>query len=73
MRAPSNSTVMKTRAILVIRGSDERSLAAAKAAGLFCVAVPNQLTSQLDLSAADVVVPSLAELPLTELAQRLAG
>ena len=48
-------------------------VAAAKAAGLFCVAVPNQLTSQLDLSAADVVVPSLAELPLTELAQRLAG
>jgi len=48
-------------------------VAAAKAAGLFCVAVPNQLTGQLDLSGADVVVPSLAELPLTQLARRLGG
>jgi HAD superfamily hydrolase (TIGR01509 family) len=35
-------------------------VAAAKAAGLFCVAVPNLLTAALPLTAADVVLPSLA-------------
>lgn len=35
-------------------------IAAAKAAGLFCVAVPNRLTASLDLCAADVVLESLA-------------
>jgi beta-phosphoglucomutase-like phosphatase (HAD superfamily) len=33
---------------------------AAKAAGMFCVAVPNSITSGQDLSRADVVLPSLA-------------
>ncbi len=42
-------------------------IAAAKAAGLFCVAAPNDVTAALDLSAADVVVGSLAELPLDSL------
>lgn len=32
---------------------------AAKAAGMTCVAVPNEFTRQLDLSAADTVLPSL--------------
>jgi beta-phosphoglucomutase-like phosphatase (HAD superfamily) len=45
-------------------------IAAAKAAGLFCVAVPNQLTRSLDVSAADIVVNSLSDLPLPELLQR---
>jgi HAD superfamily hydrolase (TIGR01509 family) len=40
---------------------------AAKAAGLYCVAVPNPVTASLDLSAADVVVQALTELPLDEL------
>jgi HAD superfamily hydrolase (TIGR01509 family) len=40
---------------------------AAKGAGLFCVAVPNPLTSQLALSQADYRVGSLAELPLEKL------
>ncbi|MFZ2098478.1 MAG: HAD-IA family hydrolase [Anaerolineales bacterium] len=40
---------------------------AAKRAGLFCVAVPNPLTSQLALSQADYQVGSLAELPLEQL------
>lgn len=44
---------------------------AAKAAGLFCVAVPNPMTKTLDLSAADVLVPSLAELPLPDLLDQL--
>lgn len=39
-------------------------IAAAKAAGLYCVAVPNPITEALDLARADRVVPSLAELPL---------
>ena len=42
-------------------------IAAAKAAGLFCVAVPNRMTSGLDLSAADVIVPSFLELDLSAL------
>jgi HAD superfamily hydrolase (TIGR01509 family) len=36
----------------------------AKLAGLYCVAVPNILTQTLDLSKADLVINSLAELPL---------
>lgn len=45
-------------------------VAAAKAAGIVCVAVPNQLTRQLDLSQADLVIPSLANFPLPELLSR---
>jgi HAD superfamily hydrolase (TIGR01509 family) len=39
-------------------------VAAAKAAGLYCIAVPNQMTDGLDLSAADLVVESFLELDL---------
>jgi len=46
-------------------------ISAAKAAGIFCVAVPNGVTAALDLDAADVVVSSLAELPLERLLERL--
>jgi beta-phosphoglucomutase-like phosphatase (HAD superfamily) len=42
-------------------------IAAAKRAGLFCVAVPNPLTRQLSLTQADLLVNSLAELPLQQL------
>lgn len=42
-------------------------VAAAKAAGLFCVAVPNALTCNSPLSAADLRVESLADLTLDEL------
>lgn len=45
---------------------------AAKAAGIFCVAVPNRVTAELDLDGADLVVRSLAELPFDELLERLA-
>jgi len=34
-------------------------IAAAKAAGMRCVAVPNAFTRTLNLSAADVILPSL--------------
>jgi HAD superfamily hydrolase (TIGR01509 family) len=40
---------------------------AARAAGIFCVAVPNSVTAQLDLSAADLLVESLEAVPLAEL------
>lgn len=42
-------------------------IAAAKQAGLFCVAVPNPLTRQLSLAQADLQLTSLAALPLPSL------
>ena len=48
-------------------------IAAAKAAGIFCVAYPNPVTSGLDLSAADVVVHSLEDVPLAALLERAAA
>jgi beta-phosphoglucomutase-like phosphatase (HAD superfamily) len=46
---------------------------AAKLAGLYCVAVPNHLTSQLDLDEADLRLTSLAEIRLEALLQKLVG
>ncbi len=42
-------------------------IAAAKAAGVFSVAVPNSVTRNLDFPGADLVVPSLLEVSLEEL------
>lgn len=47
-------------------------IAAAKAAGIFCVAVPNRLTKRLDLGRADMRLASLAELSLPELLNSIA-
>jgi HAD superfamily hydrolase (TIGR01509 family) len=44
---------------------------AAKAAGLYCVAVPNELTTGLDLTAADLRLHSLEALSLRELIERI--
>jgi HAD superfamily hydrolase (TIGR01509 family) len=44
---------------------------AAKQAGIFCVAVPNLLTSQLTLSQADLRLDSLAEMPLEQLLNKV--
>jgi HAD superfamily hydrolase (TIGR01509 family) len=44
---------------------------AARAARIFCVAVPNAVTARLDLSRADLVVDSLDDLPLVELLTRV--
>ncbi|MEX0682921.1 MAG: HAD-IA family hydrolase [Dehalococcoidia bacterium] len=41
-------------------------VAAAKAAGLYCIGVPNQITAKLDLSHADLILPSLAASSLSE-------
>jgi HAD superfamily hydrolase (TIGR01509 family) len=46
-------------------------ITAAKAAGLYCIAVPNPMTADLDFSGADLRLQSLAELPLRTLVQRL--
>jgi HAD superfamily hydrolase (TIGR01509 family) len=46
-------------------------VAAAKAAGLRCIAVPNPITSTLDLSAADVRIDSLGAVGLEELLARV--
>jgi HAD superfamily hydrolase (TIGR01509 family) len=43
---------------------------AAQAAGLFCVAVPNEVTRELGLDEADLVLDSLAELPPADLLAR---
>ncbi len=45
-------------------------IAAAKAAGCYGVAVPNKATRQLNFSQADLVIPSMAEMPLKELVER---
>jgi HAD superfamily hydrolase (TIGR01509 family) len=44
---------------------------AAKAAGIFCVAVPNSVTAALGLDEADLVLDSLVDLPLAELIERV--
>lgn len=48
-------------------------IASAKAAGMRCVAVPNSITRQLDLSQADLVLDSLAGATLRRLLERLGG
>ena len=48
-------------------------VAAAKRAGMRCVAIPNSITERLDLSQADVVLTSLAEISLVQLLERLTG
>lgn len=46
-------------------------VAAAKAAGLYCVAVPNGLTAEHDFSQADLTLRSLAEVPFAQVAAGL--
>jgi HAD superfamily hydrolase (TIGR01509 family) len=44
---------------------------AARAAGIFCVAFPNDVTSALDFSEADLLVESLEDVPLDDLLSRV--
>lgn len=44
---------------------------AAKAAGIYCVAVPNPITATLAFERADLVLESFADLPLAELLERV--
>ncbi|HEY3086035.1 MAG TPA: HAD family hydrolase [Candidatus Dormibacteraeota bacterium] len=48
-------------------------VAAAKRAGMKCVAIPNSITARLDLTEADIKLDSLAEITLRELLERLTG
>ncbi len=45
-------------------------VAAAKRAGLRCVAVPNSITARLDLTEADVILSSLADVSLQQLLEK---
>lgn len=47
-----------------------RGVESAKAAGIFCVAVPNPITAQSALRGADLKVRSLEEMPLEELERK---
>jgi HAD superfamily hydrolase (TIGR01509 family) len=51
----------------------ENGVKAARAAGLYCVAVPAELTMGMDFSLADVRLGSMAEMPLEELLRQLGG
>jgi HAD superfamily hydrolase (TIGR01509 family) len=65
---------LKVRADEAIALEDSpNGVRAAKAAGLFCVAVPNPLTNHLSLSQADLQLGSLAELPLEQLLSKVNG
>jgi HAD superfamily hydrolase (TIGR01509 family) len=46
---------------------------AAKLSHIFCVAVPNPVTEHMDLSGADLVIASLADLPVEDLLKRVGG
>jgi HAD superfamily hydrolase (TIGR01509 family) len=46
-------------------------ITAARAAGIYCVAVPNPTTAALDVTHADLVLRSLEEVPLGELLRRV--
>ena len=48
-------------------------IAAAKAAGVFVVAVPNPMTADLDLSRADLVLKSLMDMSIAEVARKTAS
>ena len=48
-------------------------VAAAKRAGMKCVAIPNSITAKLDLSQADLIIYSLADLTVSQLLERLSA
>ena len=49
----------------------ENGVRAAKAAGLYCVAVPAELTMNMDFSLADVRLTSMSDIPLPDLLNQL--
>jgi len=55
----------------VVFEDSPNGVAAAKAADIFTVAVPNVITRQLSLEQADLCLNSLADIPLNELLKRL--
>ena len=63
---------MSRRADAAAFEDSPNGIAAARAAGLRCIAVPNRMTEGLDLSDADVVVQSFADLAVDRLDELLA-
>src|SRR5439155_12795041 len=61
---------VEPRAAIAIEDSPH-GVTAAKAAGLWCVAVPHEITARLDLSHADLRLSSLADTTLSEVLDRL--
>lgn len=55
----------------VVLEDSPNGIAAAAAARIYCVAVPNPVTALLGLDGADLLVQSLAEMPLAELVARV--
>ena len=60
---------VEPRAALAIEDSPN-GVAAAKAAGMVCIAVPHEITERLDLSRADLRLGSLADVTLREVLDR---
>lgn len=58
-------------AACVVFEDSPNGIRAARSAGMRCVAIPNPVTSGLPLDAADVVLPSLAGIRLSEILDRL--
>jgi len=56
--------------VLVVEDAPN-GVAAAKAAGMWCLAVPNVVTAPLDFRAADLRIDSLAEMSIADVARRL--
>jgi HAD superfamily hydrolase (TIGR01509 family) len=71
-RAALEALGVRARQAIALEDSSNGVLAA-KRAGLYCVAVPNALTRELDLSRADLQLGSLAEMPLADLLARADG
>jgi HAD superfamily hydrolase (TIGR01509 family) len=57
----------------VVLEDSPNGVTAARRAGIFCVAVPNTVTRQLSLDHADLILASLADLPLEELLKQAKG
>jgi HAD superfamily hydrolase (TIGR01509 family) len=60
------SLKLKPEEVLAFEDSTN-GISAAKAAGISCIAVPNQITRMLKLDHADLILDSLANLPLSQL------
>ncbi len=55
----------------IVLEDSPNGIAAAKRAGIFCVAVPNPVSKMLPLDGADLVIDSLDDLPLADLIARV--
>jgi HAD superfamily hydrolase (TIGR01509 family) len=53
----------------VVIEDSPNGILAARRAGIFVIAVPTSISSQLDLSQANLIIPSLSALPLEKLMQ----